>query len=87
MLADPVRRQVLEVLEQLETPERPSALARNLTVELDDHKVEDAEQLHVLLYHVHLPMLEDAGIMATDGGQKAVELTDEGRELMALLTE
>ena len=83
VLADPVRRHLLEQLAELETAERPSTLARNLAVKSDNHMVQDAEELH----HIHIPKLEEAGIVATDDEENVVELTDEGEESMGLITE
>lgn len=79
-LAHPRRRQLLSVLSRLETPERLSALTRSLAVEAEESDADSVEQLRVCLYHVHVPKLAAAGLVAADD-RDAVELTREGRRL------
>jgi predicted transcriptional regulator len=85
ILADQQRRQLLIVLHQLETPERLSALARNLAADAGRSEAADAELLHIRLYHNHVPKLADAGIVSFDEDRRTVELTEQGQALAAAL--
>lgn len=85
VLADRQRRHLLAVLNQLETPERLSALARNLAAATGRSGDDEAQELQIRLYHHHVPKLEAAGIVSYDDDRGTVELTELGRTLAAAL--
>lgn len=81
ILADQQRRQLLAILQQVETPERLSALIRSLAVATDRSGAGEIERLSIHLYHSHLPTLEDAGLITYDEEQDTIDLTERGRAL------
>lgn len=78
-LAHPRRRQLLSVLCELETPERLSALTRSLAIDADGSGGDSVERIHVCLYHVHVPKLAAAGLVAYERERDVVEVTRLGR--------
>ncbi|PSQ49432.1 hypothetical protein BRD19_04065 [Halobacteriales archaeon SW_7_65_23] len=84
-LADPQRRQLLAVLRRRETPERLSTLARHLAHRTEGEKPESVEQIHLRLYHVHVPKLVDAGFVSRE--DEGTDLTDAGRALADAIAE
>lgn len=87
ILASPVRRQLISILLRLETAERTPTLARNIALEMEDDDPASADRIHIRLYHVHIPKLEAAGVVTTDGGEGLVELTDAGEEVAGMIVE
>lgn len=80
-MRDRERRLLLWLLAGLETPERVSALVRNLaTVQRRSGPVE-LRPLHARLRHVHLPLLESWGLVRRSADGTMVELTATGRQL------
>jgi len=79
VLANADRRFVLAHLSQRETPPSLDPIAAALSTRTDDLTREDAQ---IALHHVHLPKLEDAGLVEYGD---TVELTDRAEESLALL--
>lgn len=80
-IADERRRRLLAILRDLDTPERLSALTRNLAAEMDLTSPAEIRKLRIRLHHVHVPKLTDVGIVRYDRGQGTVELTEKGRDV------
>lgn len=85
LLADPVRRRLVGLLDDLDTAERLGALTRTLAALDDDVVPDDARRLRIELYHVHVPKLVESGVAEFDEEDRAVALTDRGAELADLL--
>jgi len=79
ILANANRRFVLAHLSQRETPPSLGPLAAALAADSDDLSHEDAR---IALHHVHLPKLEEAGLVEYDD---TVELTDEADASLELV--
>ena len=71
-LAHPCRREVLCFLDA-EPAWTRSDLARNLGSLVDDSGVHTQEEADHVLYHWHLPMLEEAGLVEADEDYRRVE--------------
>lgn len=84
-LADRQRHHLLAVLQEVATPEAVPALTRSLAVEADRAGDDQIEDLRVRLYHVHVPKLEDAGLVTYHDDQNTVDLTDAGETVAAEL--
>lgn len=67
----------------METPERLSALARNLKSETGRSGADEVERLHTKLYHYDVPGGADAWNGSSDDDQDTVELTETGRAFAA----
>lgn len=78
ILAEPRRRRLLDILDS------PGSGRRTTLYDLSERLAADegsatGEQRHdaaIALHHVHLPMLDDAGLVEYDPGAKVVETTD-----------
>jgi DNA-binding transcriptional ArsR family regulator len=79
VLSNADRRFVLSHLAQRETPPALDHLAGALAEWSDDLSREDAR---IALHHVHLPKLEEAGLVTYDD---TVELTDDADESLDLI--
>lgn len=85
LLADPVRRRLLGVLDDMETPERISALTRALAALDDDAVPQDTRRLRIRLYHVHVPKLVEHDVAELDEAERTVSLTERGAALASAL--
>lgn len=87
LVVDPERRHLLAVLAQLDADERTSSLARTIALSMDERDSGDAEAIHLRIHHVHVPKLEQEGVVTYDEEAATVELTEEGEQLAAVFTE
>lgn len=78
-LAARQRRQLLAALRQAGTAEQLSSLASSLAGDPNPAGTESAGHVELQLYHVHVPKLVDAGLLACDG--TLVELTEDGETI------
>lgn len=85
LLEDPERRRLLVVLDDLDTPERLSALTRAVAICADQSDDSDVGRINLRLYHTHVPKLVDAGLVTYDEDADTVALTERGAELAASL--
>ncbi|WP_459192994.1 DUF7344 domain-containing protein [Halosimplex sp. J119] len=78
LLADPRRRRLLEVLEETGRGERaPLAdLSERVAVAEGTTEGEARHGVAVALHHVHLPKLDEAGLVEYDPETRVVETTD-----------
>ncbi|MBV0923821.1 helix-turn-helix domain-containing protein [Halomicroarcula limicola] len=84
-LADEIRRTILARLRTGE-PVPLSALAETIAAsEISTEVTSSVETLRVELYHVHVPLLCDAGLLEYDDRRSAVVLTDLGGEVESKL--
>lgn len=79
-LANRQRRLALETLQQAERPVGIRELARNVAAlesgkPLADVSPERVHEVEVALYHIHVPKLEDAGLISHDQQAGTVERT------------
>lgn len=81
VLGHPDRRLLLRVLADLETPERLSTLARNLATYSDRRGDGTVRYVHYRLYHEHVPMLVEYGLVDYDERDRTVALTTDGAAL------
>lgn len=78
VLADFRRRHVLDVLEDADEPCGLDGLAT--AIEAREVRTADADDVRITLHHVHLPMLDDAGLVEYDPATGTVEsATSPGR--------
>lgn len=82
-LASERRRHVLSVLENVSLPIAVTSLARAVAIrEAADTSAlvteESITQVHISLYHTHLPMLEDADLIEYDTEIETVDGVTEG---------
>ncbi|WP_436925840.1 DUF7344 domain-containing protein [Halosimplex amylolyticum] len=78
VLADPRRRRLLELLEHLEPGRRTtlSDLSERLAAAEESTEREQRQNVAVTLRHVHLPKLDDAGLVEYDPETNVVETVD-----------
>lgn len=89
-LADPVRRYVLDSLDEQETPVSFDRLATRVAAwHTDSHPdaVDDATLtgMRTALYHVHLPTLAEAGYIAWDADTQTIRRGPNVDEITPLL--
>lgn len=85
LLEDPERRRLLVVLDDLDTPERLSALTRALAACTEQSDDSNVGRIRLRLYHTHVPKLVDVGVVTYDEDADTVALTERGAELAASL--
>lgn len=74
------RGAVLTILESRNAPQRRDDLAREVAAREADGEpsTEVVEEVQVTLHHVHLPKLDDAGLIDYDADEGMVSATDHG---------
>lgn len=83
LLADQHRRQVLLALHRRNGPRQLPSLATDVAGVSEPTRT--VERLYLRLYHVHVPKLEDRGVVTYDDESDLVELTERGKSLAAAL--
>lgn len=81
------RRAMLRRLDEHENPVNLSDLSRWIALgeadsDGDEVRSERLRDVRISLYHVHVPKLSDAGVVAFDRAERTVELLDDGRALL-----
>lgn len=89
VLSDSRRRFVLACLDEYATPMALSDIADELAVRehgapITEIEAEEVKSVYVSLYHVHVPKMEDAGLIEYSQEQDAVVLTESADELPEL---
>lgn len=83
------RREALYQLNEVEGGMDLADLARRMAFEetgvKGDSEAAKLRQVHVSLYHVHVPKLAAANAVAFDRAERTVSLTDTGRAIVAEL--
>ena len=72
VLSHPTRRVLLRRLRDVETTTVRAAAANLVEAE----RIEDPDRVEVMLYHVHLPKLADAGILGYDPDTGAIRTNE-----------
>jgi len=86
-LASAERRGLLAALDREDGEASLSTLARIVTRLTGGTGPEEGVRVRIRLYHVHVPKLADLGYVSFDQETDAVELTDRGGSLAALVEE
>lgn len=81
VLTDRRRRRVLACLRERDAPMALADLARDVAARASnaspaDVSVDRARRVRIDLYHVHLPKLADAGLVAFDADERTVRPTE-----------
>ncbi|MFC7008305.1 DUF7344 domain-containing protein [Halalkalicoccus salilacus] len=81
------RRAMLRRLDEHESPVSLSDLSRWVALgeadsDGDGVRSERLRNVRISLYHVHVPKLSNAGVVAFDRAERTVELLDDGRALL-----
>lgn len=89
LLSEPRRRRVLRIVADRDQPLVLSELAlevvdRERAVDIEEVPADHLRSVHVRLYHVHAPMLADAGALEFDRSNRTVA-PPEDRETFDLL--
>lgn len=90
VLGNPYRLALLECLGRYDRPPSLSELSRALVGEVDpalvaDDDEEAAQYLRRMLYHNHLPRLQQKRIIKESSPRNRVELSEEGEQLVRYL--
>ena len=84
-LAEHGRRHVLRCLAAAETPMALADLTDELVRRVGDASPtgvqDERERIYALLYHLHLPKLDDAGIVSFDPDRKLVDLREDATSI------
>lgn len=91
-LADRRRRRIVTYLDEATTPIARESLFRRVEERegasaADSMPDERVERTYLSMYHVHLPKLNDAGIVATDDESETVERGDRFEVALRLIPE
>lgn len=86
LLASQQRRLALEHLAGQTAPVELSALASAIVTRADDLDHEDVERVTVSLHHVHLPMLDQFGVLEYDANATRIESCPSPADVRALTT-
>lgn len=73
-LADERRRQILSILVEKTLPMDAQTLAKTLA---DRAGTDDTDRILIMCYHVHLPLLADAGLIEYSRDERSVHGVDE----------
>jgi hypothetical protein len=84
LLSSRQRRYILYYLTRSTGPVELRELAAQL-VRWDETTTDDHEQIITLLYHVHLPKLEESDVLTFDSNQRLIELKETADELKPYL--
>lgn len=87
LLGDDRCRTALRVLATAPRPVPEGALALAVAVQTADEEPADVDDqarrmVHITLHHRDLPKLEGCGLVDRDVGERSVDVTDDGRELI-----
>jgi hypothetical protein len=90
ILKNPRRRETLEYLERNDGEADLSDLAESLAARENDIEVEalsstQRKRVYISLYQVHLPKMDDLGVLEFDKHRGTIELTDAGAILFPYL--
>lgn len=67
-----IRMHIIQYLLERNTPVSVRRLAENL-IDQEDIDFDEPEDVHLSLYHVHIPQLVEAGLVVTDEDHSAIE--------------
>jgi DNA-binding transcriptional ArsR family regulator len=81
-LADDDRLELFRYLNRV-TEARIEDLGRHLLDRPDEGSEEELTRIKIMLYHVHIPILTEAGLLSHDSQDDRVELTALGSQLPA----
>lgn len=84
ILSDQRRRRIIDCLREYRNPMALSDLADEVAVREYDTRIteipaEKVKQIYTSLYHVHVPKMEDAGLVEYDQDTDLVALSEEGQ--------
>ncbi len=87
VLSNQRRRHVVDCLQEHRNPMALSDLADEVAVREHDSPVteipaEEVSEIQISLYHVHVPKMEDAGLVDYDQDDDLVTLVEDGQELI-----
>jgi len=87
LLSNQRRRHVLDCLQEYRNPMALSDLADEVAVREYETRIteipaEEVTDIYVSLYHVHVPKMQDAGLVEYDQDRDLVSLVDDGEELI-----
>lgn len=90
VLSDPRRRVALQHLRRVDEPVSVSELTTELTAwearqPVADRSGGDADDIEAALVHVHLPKMDEAGVVDYDAARRTVAPTDHAAEVQAHL--
>lgn len=76
------RRALLADLQAHDQPQAVADVVKRITVHeqdtpFDELPSEDIEQVHCSVHHVHIPKLEDSGLLTRDDDRNTVTLTEQ----------
>lgn len=87
VLSNQRRRYILNSLGEYETPMALADLADEVAVReydspVTDISAEEVKEISISLYHVHIPRMEDAGLIDYNQDDDLVTLLEDGQELI-----
>lgn len=78
----PRRRRALKILDSHDRQMELMELTQRIRAASENSDQEDAERIHLSLYHQHLPKLEEAGFVEFDHEEEILTLTEQARDTL-----
>lgn len=87
VLSDQRRRYILDCLDEYDTPMALNDLAEEVAVReydspITEISVTQVKEVSISLHHVHVPRMEDAGLVEYERDDNLVALSEDGQEVI-----